>query len=70
MAIRGIGSDGVASEIGALGRHTHSFRVELARLIDSLCRRYGSTETEAHRAVEKAEAAGVVHRLGDMVELT
>lgn len=67
--IRGIGVEGVASEIGALGRHTSTFRVARQDLVDSLMRRYNAPQADAEAAIRKAVAAGVVYETDGMVIL-
>lgn len=67
--IRGIGIDGVASEMGALSRHYHDYKVDRKDLVDSLMRRYTASEEEAEAAVRKALRAGVVCEVGTAIEL-
>jgi DNA-binding transcriptional regulator PaaX len=60
MAIRGIGVNGVASEIGALGRRKRL--VEESELIKGLCERFGASGFEARRAIQRAIKEGSVVR--------
>lgn len=60
MAIRGIGVEGVASEIGALGRE--KLEVEEEKLINRLCRRFEDERREAYSAINQALDCNVVDR--------
>lgn len=57
MLIRGIGIEGVASEIGALGRGKPVAKQEL---IDGLMWRFKAEEWEAREAIKKAVQSGAV----------
>ena len=63
--IRGIGVEGIASEIGALSRHNEPpcFIVRLDLLVTSLMRRYNATQDEAIKSINKGIFCGVVERL-------
>lgn len=62
-AIRGIGVDGVASEIGALGRYQKDpFRVNEQDLIVSLMKRFKAERWEAREAIWQAIEVNVVKR--------
>lgn len=58
MSIRGIGIEGVASEIGALGRMERP--VSREELIRGLMRRFKAEEWEAREAIQKAVQSGAV----------
>ena len=61
MSNRGIGVEGVASEIGALAR-VH-FQVREDELIEGLCQRFEATSVEAQRAIQQALEVAVILRV-------
>jgi hypothetical protein len=63
----GIGLEGLASEIGALGRK--SLAVERKTLVRGLCRRFGTTTEEAENAISRARDLGAVKESGNVVRL-
>lgn len=67
MVYRGIGIEGVASEIGALGRET--LRVEREKLVAGLCRRFKASVEEAESAIRQAKDVGVVTEEQNQVQL-
>ena len=67
MAIRGIGVEGVASEIGALGRT--DFTVNRTKLVGRLQRRFQASAEEAESAIQQAKDVNVVTEAGDQVSL-
>jgi len=68
MAIRGIGVEGVASEIGALGRTTE-FTVNRKKLVERLQRRFQASAEEAESAIQQAIDVNVVAEAGDQISL-
>lgn len=67
MAIRGIGIEGVASEIGALSRQ--DFVVKRHILVKGLCRRFQASLEEVEDALTKAQRANVIRAVGDNIHL-
>jgi hypothetical protein len=64
---RAIGVDGVASEIGALGRTT--FTVDRDALVSSLQRRFYATVDEAESAINQAKKVNVVVESDNKISL-
>lgn len=60
MANRGIGFNGVVSEMGALCRKGPPFRVDYDELVESLCRRFQTTPQEAEDAIKWAQRVRVI----------
>lgn len=67
MPRRGIGVEGVASEIGILGGL--SLQVNRQELIDGLCRRFGATTGEAEAALRRAKEVGAVVEENGIIRL-
>ena len=67
MAIRGIGVEGVASEIGALGRT--EFTVDRKKLVERIQRRFRASAEEAESAIQQAKEVNVITESGDQVSL-
>jgi hypothetical protein len=65
MAIRGIGIDGVASEIGVLGRT--DFSVNRGELVKSLEYRFQASTAEVESAIDQAKEVNVITESGDKV---
>lgn len=63
----GIGVEGVASEIGALGRE--KFSVQYDELIFGLCQRFDVCLDEAENAVREAERVGVIKNIHGIIHL-
>ena len=59
MAIRGIGIEGVASQIGALSRK--EFKVNCEELIESLVQRYQVERGEVEKSVNEAIKTNVLY---------
>ena len=64
---RGIGVEGVASEIGALGRE--ALAVERERLVRGLCYRFTASIEEAESAIKQAEDVGVITEVRGQIVL-
>lgn len=64
---RGIGVEGVASEIGALGRA--AVTVNRTKLVERLQRRFRASAEEAESAIQQAKDVNVVTEAGNLVSL-
>lgn len=65
--IRGIGPDGIASEIGILSRT--DFKVEKWRLVSNLMDRFGANMDYVLSSIRRAKDIGVIKEVDGMIEL-
>lgn len=68
MTTRGIGVEGVSSEIGALGRK--SMKVDKEILISSLCRSFQASREEAENAINRALKVNAIKEVGNDICIT
>ncbi|MFA5135359.1 MAG: hypothetical protein WC505_06275 [Patescibacteria group bacterium] len=66
-AIRGIGIEGVVSEIGAIGRT--EFSVDRGELVQSLRHRFQASAEEVESAIRQAREVNIVVEAGGKVSL-
>ena len=67
MSIRGIGVEGVVSEIGALGRT--KFTVDRGELVKSIQHRFQASAEEVEYAIKQAKEVNVVRESNNKLYL-
>jgi hypothetical protein len=67
--MRGVGVEGVASQIGALTTEKDEFIVSRGELLGALCHRFGVSREDAEAAIRRAKEVGAVREKDGMIEL-